>query len=87
MRQEELKSSHKHSSNYRKELETSKICGCFYCCDLFNPAEITEWIDEKEDGIGRTVLCPKCGIDNVIGFNSGFLIQNSFLQEMKDNWF
>ncbi len=58
----DLIAAHRHSSNHRQEIEASKVCGCFYCLAVFPPASIDEWCDE--DG---TALCPKCGIDSVIG--------------------
>ena len=84
---EELKLVHKHSSKHRAEIEKSEICGCFYCCETFIPAEIEEWTDYNKEDVGQTALCPKCGIDSVIGSNSGYPIENSLLQEMNKYWF
>ena len=78
--------AHKHSSYHREEIQNSEICGCFYCLAIFRPQFIEEWIDEK-DGIGQTALCPKCGIDSVIGSRSGFPINQAFLQKMHQKWF
>jgi hypothetical protein len=36
-------------------------CGCFYCLETFDGAEIRQWTDE-----GITALCPRCGIDSVL---------------------
>ncbi|MCE7962609.1 MAG: hypothetical protein DYH05_08955 [Acidobacteria bacterium ACB1] len=33
------------------------------------------------------VLCPKCGIDSVIGSNSGYPINDEFLRRMRSHWF
>ena len=71
-----LEKVHKHSSKHREEVLKSELCGCFYCEAIFKPSEIEEWIEEDKNDIGQTVLCPKCGIDSVIGSKSGFPINN-----------
>ena len=79
--------AHKHSSLHRQELLNSDNCGCFYCLSIFKPNKIEEWIDEDNDNIGQTALCPKCGIDSIIGSKSGFPITKDFLNKMKTYWF
>jgi len=78
----DLEAAHKHSFKSRKETMASELCGCFYCLATFLPAEIEEWTDD-----GQTPLCPKCGIDSVIGSASGFLIDKEFLKSMNARWF
>jgi hypothetical protein len=78
--------AHKHSIHHREEVLTSDVCGCFYCLAVFRPSEINEWVDTV-DGVGRTALCPKCGIDSVIGSNSGYPIKPKFLDQMRKHWF
>lgn len=72
---------------HRREIEGSDVCGCFYCCSIFSPHEIAEWIDEDAEGVGQSALCPNCGIDSVIGSLSGFPIEEAFLKEMNRYWF
>jgi len=84
---EAIRDAHTHSSKHRAEIETSSVCGCFYCCSTFPPAEIQDWVDADENDIGKTALCPRCGIDSVIGSSSGFLIEVEFLSAMKAHWF
>ena len=74
-----------HHSTFRNEMQikNSKVCGCFYCCKIFNPNEIEEWIEDSRG----TALCPYCGIDSVIGESSGFPITEEFLKEMNERWF
>jgi hypothetical protein len=86
MTQPDYVQAHKHSSYHREEIISSKICGCFYCLATFSPNEIIDWIDEK-DNIGQTALCPRCGIDSVIGIESGFPISQEFLKKMHQYWF
>ena len=59
---EDIIKAHDHSSNHYDEIITSEICGCFYCQETYKPSEIIEWIDD-----GTCAICPKCGIDSVIG--------------------
>jgi hypothetical protein len=79
--------AHKHSSNHREELLKSDVCGCFYCLEIYSPAEISDWVDEDEDGIGSCALCARCGIDSVIGSASGYAITKDFLGGMNRRWF
>ena len=80
--------AHRFSCNHKPELEKDEICGCFYCLEIFNPKEITEWIIVNNNADRRgTALCPYCGIDSVIGASSGYPITKSFLREMKKMWF
>lgn len=74
--------AHKHSSRHREEILSSANCGCFYCLSIFEPQSIKEWVDH-----GQTALCPKCGIDSILGSNSGFPINMEFLMEMRKHWF
>jgi hypothetical protein len=74
--------AHRFSSHHRKELEKDLVCGCFHCTKIFNPVEITDWVDDED-----TALCPYCGIDSVIGESSGFPITDKFLKGMNKMWF
>lgn len=75
--------AHEHSSNHRAELEASGTAGCFYCCQSYSPSLVVEWIDDE-----TTAMCPKCGIDSVIGDASGYPVASrDFLEQMKAVWF
>lgn len=78
--------AHKYCSKHRDHIKKSDLCGCFYCLETFKPSEIVKWTDEV-GGEGSTALCPKCGIDSVIGSASGFPITEKFLNLMKTHWF
>jgi hypothetical protein len=78
--------AHTHSMRNREEILSSERCGCFYCGAIFSLEEVKEWVDE-EKGVGQTALCPKCGIDAVIGSKSGYPITADFLRIMKIHWF
>jgi hypothetical protein len=78
--------AHKNSFRNREEVQVSSLCGCFYCLRTFAPAEVVDWEDEK-GGVSATALCPKCGIDSVIGSASGFPVTEDFLKRMNQHWF
>lgn len=88
MAQLDVVAAHHFSSNHKPELEKDHVRGCFYCMEIFDPAEIEEWIicDNPCDRRG-TAICPKCGIDSVIGESSGFPITKEFLMAMHTYWF
>lgn len=59
-----------HAFNNAEVLRKTNICGCFYCCEIYSPLEIKEWIKEKNIQNGLTAVCPKCGTDAVIAEHS-----------------
>jgi hypothetical protein len=85
--------AHKHCAGHREDILSSASCGCFYCLAIFPPTEVEDWIEENPDNTaditltGQTALCPKCGIDSVIGSASGYPITADFLQRMNRHWF
>jgi hypothetical protein len=83
---------HTFSSQHRSLLELSKRAGCFYCCQIFAPSEITAWVDgpqvateKTSDGI--TALCPRCGIDAVLPSVSYYPLTEALLADMPRHWF
>jgi hypothetical protein len=65
----------------------SELFGCFHCLETFPPLKIEEWVDEDENEIGQTALCPYCGIDSVIGSKSVVPLTEEFLGTMNQVWF
>jgi hypothetical protein len=84
---DDVRKAHEHCSNHRDELIAGAKCGCFYCCAIFDVSEIADWVDEDDRGIGQTALCPRCGIDSVIGEKSGYDVSINFLERMRALWF
>lgn len=74
--------AHAHAAKHREELMASTHCGCFYRLQIFLPSEIEEWIADD-----TCAVCPKCGIDSVIGDKSGYPITKQFLKSMHKYWF
>jgi hypothetical protein len=68
----DVQAAHIQSRNHRDEVIGSTLCGCCFCCATFPPTDIVEWVDVDREDVGQTALCPKCGIDSVIGDQSGF---------------
>ena len=84
----DLLDAHRHCSVHGDEIDASSVCGCFYCLAIYPPVEITDWLDDRIHGVqGRTALCPKCGIDAVIGAAAGHPITEAFLRAMRRRWF
>lgn len=76
---------HDRSSRHREAVTAAECVGCFYCGPIYAPAEITDWIDEDDAGIGSTALCARCGIDSVLPVRPG--VDAEFLAEMHRHWF
>jgi len=74
--------AHKHASRHRAEIEVSARCGCFFCFRTFPNADIRAWIDAKQ-----TALCPRCGVDSVIGSASNHRLDDAFLRRMHQHFF
>ena len=75
--------AHDFCTNNKESLANDRTCGCFYCLKIFNPKEITEWIEDSKG----TAVCPYCGVDSVIGESSGYPVTKNFLAEMNKYWF
>lgn len=80
--QQALKDIHRHSFKNREEIQSSVLCHCFACKEASASSHVTEWADD-----GDTALCPRCGIDSVIGDASGFEMTPALLQQMSTFWF
>jgi hypothetical protein len=81
-----LKKAYSHSIHNKSEVARSDLCGCFYCKKTFRPDEVKSTTD-KTGRKGRTppdqtVICPFCGIDAVLGSESGYPLTLDFLEEM-----
>jgi hypothetical protein len=83
-----LHDSHRHSSWHRREIAASTRCGCFHCGWVFGAPEVDAWVDSDEQGVGQTALCPRCGIDSVIGDASGLAVaDDEWLEALRRFWF
>ena len=93
----DIRDAHAHCRRNEAEIGKSDLCGCFYCLETFAPREIEDWVGEqqrhnnREDldapECARSAICPRCGIDSVIGSVAGFPLTTEFLGRMKSHWF
>lgn len=72
----------KHASNHRAEIEASPRCACFFCFRTFANTEIKKWTDTNQ-----TALCPRCGVDSVLGSASNHRLDDTFLRGMHTHFF
>ena len=90
----DLFEAQRHSVNNRATVETSSVCGCFYCMHIFRPTEIVAWtgldlskFDDPNAPNADTALCPGCGSESVLGDAAGLPITGQFLGRMHVAWF
>ena len=77
MTKKKLDGAAKASFKNKAQVAISDVCGCYYCIKTFQPEEVVEWTDN-----GTTAICPRCGIDAVLGSASGFSIDEATLKEI-----
>ncbi len=86
---EYIEQAHKHTIFNGSEVASSSVCTCFYCGNQFTSADAdpSDFWDEGE-GKEKTLACPLCGIDAVLGDASGFPVTDaSFIEACTTNWF
>ena len=88
----DLDAVHTFASQNRPLLALSSRAGCFACCRMFAPREITVWVDgaavaadDRVDGV--TALCPYCGVDAVLPSLSYSALTDRLLADMQQRWF
>lgn len=82
---EPYRSAHKACSQNKEAVRKSKLCGCFYCLNVYPSTDVIKWIEENDGNF--TAECPKCGIDSVIPDASGIPLNAELLAAMKKWWF
>lgn len=78
-----LKMLHRKSIGNKARLADAKHCGCFFCLSHFAMAEL-EYCDDEDD---QTAVCPRCGIDSVIGEYEDQRVPDDLLKAMKERYF
>jgi hypothetical protein len=84
-----LKKAHDATFAHESVIRASDHCVCFYCGHSFKPSEEEKlfWIDERPPR-ERTLRCPMCAIDCVIGSASSFPIDDpEFVLACSEAWF
>lgn len=77
-----LKDLHTKSIHNKEELSKVELCGCFYCCEIFEPKEIKEWTDN-----GLTAICPCRGTDSIIPLDEEDTEGKEILEKMYGYYF
>ena len=77
----DIKAAHHFCYHNQKSVQRSKLCGCFYCLNIFPSKEVVDYVDNSD-----TALCPYCSIDSVL-CDTDIEFDKSTLLEMKDSWF
>ena len=87
--EEQLNDALEHTHCNKTELLNSEKIGCYSCMRIFTTKESdidsfpsTFDVDEKN----RTMICPHCYVDALIGDASGYKITEGFLYEMNSHW-
>ena len=63
-------------------VKQSQKAGCFHCLNIFDTTEIKSYTDNNQ-----TVICPKCGIDSVVGDMCGFELNEQILKNAHQFWY
>lgn len=84
-----IKQAHKATFANEKQILASDSCTCFYCGHTFNPQAERKlyWIVERPPR-DKTLQCPMCGLDCMLGNASSFPIHDqSFIFQCTEAWF
>lgn len=78
-----LEAAHAYTFDNAQMLFARQSCVCIYCWERYESSEI---IQISNSTLG-TALCPKCGIDAIVGEISGFELSDEFIGKMYDRFF
>ncbi len=84
-----VKDAHGATFGNESQILKSESCQCCYCGYVFDPKVLGEldWIEELPPH-ERTLRCPRCGIDCVLGSASGYPIHEpEFIRICTETWF
>jgi hypothetical protein len=84
-----IEAAHKATIFHDRDILASTLCTCFYCGYQFNPHTEPNlyWIDTTHPK-GKTLVCPMCAIDCILGDASGFPITDpAFILACTEAWF
>ena len=66
-------------------LHKSQQAACYHCLSLFPVEEIGDFRAEEEGA--ATAYCPVCGVDAVLGDQTGYVFTDNQLRELGEYWF
>ncbi len=59
----EIEKIYTYVSENKELLKRYKKCICLYCGRTFDFAEITEWVNDRNE---KSAICPFCSVDAVV---------------------
>lgn len=74
-----------YSYGNKPDIDKSKICGCYYCLELYPKQDIYEWITDIHDE--PTALCPFCDQPTVLTDIFKPDLDIDFLKTVHDYWY
>ena len=84
-----INEAHKHVFKNYEEILRSKVCTCMYCSYQIKSDKLNEelpYTTERDET--KTLLCPMCGIDCVLGDAEGFPVTDIyFIARFTRKWF
>lgn len=80
---EDLLRAHTYTLDNYPMLFAQQACVCIYCKERFASHAIRDY-SYSEKG---TALCPKCGIDSIVGEYAGFELSDAFIEKMHEYFF
>lgn len=90
----ELLAAYRYTTNNWVQIESSTWCGCCSCMQIFPRDEVVAWTGLDMANVNdpgaveqQTALCPRCGVEAVLGDKCGFPIHAAFLARMNEAWF
>lgn len=87
MSDDELHEIHTHCTANREEVEASSRCACFYCQEVYCSTEVYDFIVEPSLDFKETALCPRCGVDAVIGDATGIPFYKELIGKLHQHYF
>jgi len=81
-----LKAVYSNSIRNEESILKSNLCGCFHCISIFPVADVkSSAMMVEKDGF-KTVICPICGIDAVLG-DASVEVSAELLESMNEYYF
>jgi hypothetical protein len=81
----EIDEPHKYTFKNKDQVQKSNMCCCACCVNKYSAKYVVEYIEEANGD--KTAICPKCGVDAVIGDAALSNITDTMLQDMHNKWF
>lgn len=77
----------KCSENGEEAVKPNRICGCFFCGEIFGSEKLDKRFFGLELSGKETATCPYCGTDTVLYEDGSFPITEELLEAMHRKYF